>query len=117
MDELYLQLRIKDIIKETPDAFTYRFENKIQYQAGQFLTFLITLHGTEYRRSYSFSSTPGIDEYPAVTIREKENGEISRHILRNWKTGDILTAIQPSGRFTLETSTSPRDIFLLGAGS
>jgi ring-1,2-phenylacetyl-CoA epoxidase subunit PaaE len=117
MDELYLQLRIKEIIRETPDAFTYQFENIIQYQAGQFLTFLITLHGTEYRRSYSFSSTPGIDQYPAVTIREKENGEISRHILRNWKIGDILTVIQPSGRFTLENSTTQRDIFLLGAGS
>lgn len=117
MDELYLQLRIKEIIKETPDAFTYRFENTITYQAGQFLTFLITLHGTEYRRSYSFSSTPGIDEYPAITIREKENGEISRYIFRNWKTGDLLTAIQPSGRFTLETATTPRDIFLFGAGS
>ena len=117
MDDLYLQLRITEIIKETPDAFTYRFENTITYQAGQFLTFLITLHGTEYRRSYSFSSTPGIDPYPAVTIREKENGEISRYILRNWKKGDILTAIQPSGRFTLTTSTTPRDIFLLGAGS
>jgi ring-1,2-phenylacetyl-CoA epoxidase subunit PaaE len=117
MDELYLRLCIKEIIKETPDAFTYRFENTLSYQAGQFLTFLITLHGTEYRRSYSFSSTPGIDEFPAVTIREKENGEISRHIFRHWKTGDIVTAIQPSGRFTLESTDKPRDIFLLGAGS
>src|SRR3954463_10778306 len=111
MNELYLQLQIKDIIRETPDAFTYQFENTIQYQAGQFLTFLITLHGTEYRRSYSFSSTPGIEQYPSVTIREKENGETSRHILRNWKIGDTLAAIQPSGRFTLEHSTTPRDIF------
>jgi ring-1,2-phenylacetyl-CoA epoxidase subunit PaaE len=29
----------------------------------------------------------------------------------------VLTVIQPSGRFTLENSTTPRDIFLLGAGS
>lgn len=119
---MYLQLRITAIVKETPDTFTYRFQpmngEKIDYEAGQFLTFLIELHGIEYRRSYSFSSTPGIDQDLAVTIRRKENGEISRHILDYWKVGDIVTTLQPSGRFTLdEVPSVPFDIFLLGAGS
>lgn len=122
MDELYIHLRIREIIPETADAFTYRLETiggqPLEYQAGQFITFLIYLHGTEYRRSYSFSSTPGIDPYPSVTIREKQNGEISRHILHHWKTGDQITALLPSGRFTLPGyATTPRDIFLFGAGS
>ncbi|PSL22610.1 iron-sulfur cluster-binding domain-containing protein [Chitinophaga ginsengisoli] len=122
MDELYIHLRIREVIAETQDAFTYRLETidgrPLAYQAGQFITFLIYLHGTEYRRSYSFSSAPGIDPYPSVTIREKQNGEISRHILHYWKAGDQVTALLPSGRFTLPGHTSsPRDIFLLGAGS
>lgn len=122
MDPLHIQLVIRDIIRETTDTFTYRFSTKnkqpLIYQAGQFLTFLVNLHGTEYRRSYSFSSSPGIDPLPAVTIRRKENGEISRHILRNWQVGDEVTVLQPSGRFTLDKpATQPRDIFLLGAGS
>lgn len=122
MDELYVNLRIREVVKETTDTFTYRLETvdgqPLDYQAGQFITFLIYLHGTEYRRSYSFSSAPGIDAYPSVTVREKQNGEISRHILRNWKAGDQLTALLPSGRFTLPGySTIPRDIFLFGAGS
>ncbi|PWV54248.1 ferredoxin--NADP reductase [Chitinophaga sp. S165] len=122
MDELYIHLRIREIIAETADAFTYRLETidgqPLEYQAGQFITFLIYLHGTEYRRSYSFSSTPGIDPYPSVTIREKQNGEISRHILHHWKAGDEITALLPSGRFTLPGhATTPRDIFLFGAGS
>jgi ring-1,2-phenylacetyl-CoA epoxidase subunit PaaE len=120
MNELYLRLRIKEIIREAKDAFTYVLEGEtpFTYLPGQFLTLLITLHGTEYRRSYSFSSTPGIDPFPAITVREKENGEISRHILRNWKQGDIITALQPSGRFTLNDQPHhKRDIFLFGAGS
>jgi ring-1,2-phenylacetyl-CoA epoxidase subunit PaaE len=122
MDELYIHLRIREVISETQDAFTYRLETidgrPLEYQAGQFITFLIDLHGTEYRRSYSFSSTPGIDPYPSVTIREKQNGEISRHILHHWRAGDQVTALLPSGRFTLPGhTTTPRDIFLLGAGS
>ena len=122
MPDLYLRLRITEIIKETPDAFTYRLENTrpepVIYQAGQFLTFLIELHGTTYRRSYSLSSTPGIDPFLSVTIREKENGEISRYILRHWQKGDVITSLLPSGRFTLNTlGPGPRDIFLLAAGS
>lgn len=119
---LYLHLRITDIIRETPDTYTYRLENTapapVIYEAGQFLTFLIELPGATYRRSYSFSSTPGIDPYLSVTIREKENGEISRYILRHWRKGDIVTALPPSGRFTLHhISPHPRNIFLMAAGS
>lgn len=122
MSALYLQLRIKAVIRETEDTFTYQLENTtpdpVIYQAGQFLTFVIQLHGTEYRRSYSLSSTPGIDADLAVTVRKKENGEISRHILRHWQPGDIVTSLPPSGRFTLGTpATTPRDILLMAAGS
>ncbi|MBO9729184.1 MAG: iron-sulfur cluster-binding domain-containing protein [Chitinophaga sp.] len=119
---MYFQLRITDIIRETPGTFTYKLENTtpapVEYLAGQFLTFLITLHNKEYRRSYSFSSTPGIDPFMSVTIREKENGEISRHLIHTWKKGDIVTALEPSGRFTYgDPVAAKRDIFLLAAGS
>lgn len=122
MRDLYIQLRITRIIQETPDAFTYQFESAdgkpVKYQAGQFLTFLIPLHGTEYRRSYSLCSTPGIDDMPAVTVKRMTNGEISRHILRNWKVGDAVTSLLPSGRFTLDVAPQlQRDIVMLGAGS
>jgi len=119
---MYFQLRIADIIRETPGTYTYKLENitpePLEYLAGQFLTFLITLNNKEYRRSYSFSSTPGVDPYLSVTIREKENGEISRYLIHTWKKGDIITSLEPSGRFTHEkTDTTEKDIFLLAAGS
>ena len=119
---MYFQLRITDIIRETAGTYTYKLENTapvpVAYLAGQFLTFLITLNNKEYRRSYSFSSTPGVDPYLSVTIREKENGEISRHLIRTWKKGDVVTALEPSGRFTYEKTAAPvKDIFLLAAGS
>lgn len=122
MNDLYIQLRITAIIPETPDTFTYQFEEvngkPVIYQAGQFLTFLVTLHGKEIRRSYSLSSTPGIDPYPSVTIKRIMNGEVSRHIIRHWKVGDVITSLLPSGRFTLESMPDiQRDLFLIGAGS
>ncbi len=122
MRDLYIQLRITNIIQETPDTFTYRLEaasgQPVKYQAGQFLTFLVNLHGTEYRRSYSFSSTPGVDPFMSVTIKRIANGEISRHIHRTWRVGDEVTSLLPSGRFTLTGLPGvERDIFFLGAGS
>jgi ring-1,2-phenylacetyl-CoA epoxidase subunit PaaE len=122
MNDLYIQLRITAIIPETPDTFTYRFEavdgKPVLYQAGQFLTFLIVLHGKEIRRSYSLSSTPGIDPHPSVTIKRVTNGEISRHIIRHWQISDIVTSLLPSGRFTLESMPDiKRDLFLIAAGS
>lgn len=119
---MYFQLRITDIIRETPGTYTYKLANispeLISYQPGQFLTFLITLNNKEYRRSYSFSSTPGVDPFMSVTIREKENGEISRHLIRTWKKGDVVTSLEPTGRFTYQPAAAPvKDVFLLAAGS
>ncbi|HVI46244.1 MAG TPA: 2Fe-2S iron-sulfur cluster-binding protein, partial [Chitinophaga sp.] len=36
---------------------------------------------------------------------------------RTWKIGNTITTLEPSGRFLLEPVTTPRDIFLLAAGS
>ncbi len=122
MRDLYITLRITQIIRETPDTYTYRFESadgkSVPYRAGQFLTFLIDLHGTEYRRSYSLSTTPGIDEYLAITVKRVTNGAISRHIIRHWQVGDTVTSLLPSGRFVLDSEPdAARDIIMLGAGS
>ncbi|MDP4217977.1 MAG: iron-sulfur cluster-binding domain-containing protein [Bacteroidota bacterium] len=74
------------------------------YRAGQFLTFLLTIHGRELRRSYSFSSAPGIDPWPAITIKRVPNGEASRYLLDHLVPGDRLLTLPPSGRFTLEAA-------------
>ncbi|WP_298711303.1 ferredoxin--NADP reductase [Chitinophaga sp.] len=122
MRDLYISLRITQIVRETPDVWTYRFESTdgktVKYQAGQFLTFLVDLHGTEYRRSYSLCTTPGIDDHLAVTVKRVANGAISRHIIRHWQVGDIVTSLLPSGRFVLDSEPqAQRDVVLLGAGS
>jgi ring-1,2-phenylacetyl-CoA epoxidase subunit PaaE len=118
----HLSLRIRKIIPQTPEAATFEFETTngtpLSYRPGQFLTLLVTLNGRELRRSYSFSSTPGIDPYPAVTIKRVANGEVSRYLLTHWREGDQVTALPPAGRFTLDPAPeTPRDVFLIGAGS
>ncbi|MEO6686998.1 MAG: ferredoxin--NADP reductase [Dyadobacter sp.] len=115
-------LRVRQIIVESNDIKTFVFERidggKLQYEAGQFLTFLINMHGHEIRRSYSMSSAPETDEFPAITVKRIANGEISRFWIDFVHEGDIFTVLPASGRFTLEPSDNlPRDIILIGAGS
>jgi ring-1,2-phenylacetyl-CoA epoxidase subunit PaaE len=117
-------LRVVAIHPEAFDTKTILLErtdgHPLPYQAGQFLTLLFQFHGHEIRRSYSFSTTPGVDALPAITVKRIPNGEISRYLLDHLQPGDVLTTLPPAGRFTLEpaqpASTAP-NLFFIAAGS
>lgn len=122
MPESLLRLRITDVIEETTEAASFILEsvtgNPVSYKAGQFLTFIFFIHSREVRRSYSISSTPGIDDFLQVTVKRIDNGEISRLLLNHYKKGDELTALPPSGMFVNEKpAEQSRDLFFIAAGS
>lgn len=116
----HLQLRIKNIRQETNSSKSYFIEEaggkKIEYKAGQFFTLLVNLHDREVRRSYSISSAPGVDKDIYFTIKRIENGELSRYLFDHLKTGDILTSLPPTGRFTIDEPESKLAVFI-SAGS
>ena len=78
MPDTNIYLKVKQIIVEQYNVKTFVFErtdgSPVIYRAGQFLTFLIDMHGHEVRRSYSMSSAPGVDEHPAITVKRVPNG-------------------------------------------
>lgn len=115
-----LQLRVEAIKWETPDTATFYLGQpsgkKINYTAGQFITLVFTHHNEEIRRSYSLSSSPD-EELLAITVKRIINGEISRFMLTKVKVGDIINAVEPSGRFTVSDFDQPKDIFLFAGGS
>ena len=115
-----LQLRITKIVAETKDTKSFYLQpidkTPIDYKAGQFLTLLIRHNQKEVRRSYSLGSTPFVDEQLFITVKRKVNGEISRHLLDHFKEGDKLTALPPSGRFTIHEPLSTT-YFFIAAGS
>ncbi|OJY99853.1 MAG: hypothetical protein BGP13_08985 [Sphingobacteriales bacterium 40-81] len=120
--EKILQLRIIDIIPETTEAYSFVLEdiegNDIHYKAGQFLTLIFIINNREVRRSYSISSTPGVNEKLQISVKRVHNGEISRHLIDHYSVGDIVEAIAPSGMFVLnEGSYENKDVILLAAGS
>jgi ring-1,2-phenylacetyl-CoA epoxidase subunit PaaE len=117
-----LSLKVSHIIRETPAAITLILHSEagklITYQPGQFLTLIFNFKGREIRRSFSLSSTPGIDADLAITIKRIPNGEISTYIYNHVKEGDTLMALPPAGRFILKSNKEfRRNIFMIAAGS
>ncbi|GAB3892231.1 ferredoxin--NADP reductase [Spirosoma agri] len=118
MTDDLLKLRIVRIHTETSDTKSYFLESvdrkPVRHRAGQFLTLLLQHNGHEVRRSYSLSSAG--TEPLRLTIKRVQNGEISRYLHDTLRVGDVLTSLQPAGRFTLDENL-PGDLVLLGAGS
>lgn len=117
-----LQWKVIQVIPETPDAKTYVLEEAngkpVTWDAGQSLTFLFSHLGHEIRRSYSICTTQGIDKHIAITVKKKENGEISRHILRTWQPGTFVNSLPPAGRFIIDTDPAQkRQLWFIAAGS
>jgi ring-1,2-phenylacetyl-CoA epoxidase subunit PaaE len=120
MDQL--QLRVNRVRPENKDAATIVLQRSdgqpLLYEAGQFLTLLFFRNGQEMRRSYSLSSTPGIDDFASITIKRIPNGEVSRWLLDSVQTGDQFISLRPAGRFTVTThSNASRQFFFIAAGS
>ena len=115
-----LRLKVEAIKWELPDTATFYLKEvsgqKIAYKAGQFITLVFNHHAEEIRRSYSLSSSPD-EELLSITIKRISNGEISRFMLTKVAVGDILTAVEPAGRFTLADTSAEKDILLFAAGS
>ncbi|MDB5118866.1 MAG: ferredoxin [Sphingobacteriales bacterium] len=120
MEEDLLKFRIVAIKQETAKAKTYELdpvdESIIDFQPGQFLTFIIHTEKQDVRRSYSIVSLPG--EALKITVKKVDNGLISRYILRNWQIGTIVNSLPPAGRFIIRPQQEiERDIFCFAAGS
>jgi ring-1,2-phenylacetyl-CoA epoxidase subunit PaaE len=114
-----ITFKVDKIVNETEFSKTFYLKStgeKITYKAGQFLTFILNLYSKDIRRSYSFGSTPGVDDDLFITVKRIENGAVSRYFFEHIKEGDSLISLPPSGRFTIE-ERNESVYFFIAAGS
>lgn len=116
-----IQLRIIEMTFCPGETLIISFEPldglKPTYLAGQFLTLVFNVNGKELRRSYSLCSSPDVDEPLSIAIKRVENGEISRILHHKTAVGDVLTAVEPNGRFSyVPEPRLKRTVFLFAAG-
>jgi ferredoxin-NADP reductase len=114
------QLRIVAKTWETPDTATFTLQPAdglpFHYKPGQYLSLVFENISGEKRRAYSFCTCPGVDKFPAITVKRIPNGEFSNWLLYHTKPGDLLTAADANGRFLLPEK-QPDTIFYIVAGS
>lgn len=115
------KFEIAQIIHQPNDNVTIVFNDLSgsypKPKAGQFLTLSFTFGEREVRRSYSFSSSPYVDERLAITVKRVDNGEISRLLHHKSQVGDVIEVLEPQGLFFYEPDReAERTIFLFAAG-
>lgn len=118
----FYPLKVKEIIRETPEAVSISFEipedlrETFSYKAGQYLTIQTQFKGEEIRRSYSLCSMPGSNEFK-VTVKEVPNGGFSVYANNLLKAGDVLNVHPPEGKFVFEPGSVARNYAAFAAGS
>jgi len=99
------ELRVAEIVPETAEANSVRFEippelrETFAFRAGQHLTLKANIDGEEVRRNYSLCTAPD-DEDWMVTVKRIAGGVFSNWVGDHLKPGDVIDVMPPHGSFT-----------------
>ena len=113
MAEHFHALRVAEVVPETSEANSIRFEippelrDKFAFKAGQHLTLRATLDGEEVRRNYSLCTAPDEQDW-MVTVKRIGGGLFSNWVGDNLKAGDTLDVMPPHGSFTTELAPAQK---------
>lgn len=105
MAEHFHPLRVADVVPETEEAMSIRFEvpyelqEAFRFKAGQHLTLRAEINGEDVRRNYSLCAAPFENDL-MVTVKRIAGGIFSNWVADNLKVGDVLDVMTPHGSFT-----------------
>jgi len=111
MAEHFHALRVAEIVPETSEANSIRFEipaelrERFAFRAGQHLTLRATINGEEVRRNYSLCTHPADGDW-MVTVKRIGGGLFSNWVGDTLKAGDTVDVMPPHGSFTCEFDVS-----------
>jgi len=118
----YHELEVLRIVEETHDARSVvlaipeALRELYTYEAGQFLTFRITVDDHPLVRCYSLASCPETESEHKVTVKRVEEGRASNWFHDVLKVGDRLQVMKPAGNFCLADRGTPIVLFAGGSG-
>ncbi len=104
MSHKFYPLKIKEIVKTTPECSLITFDVKdewkgdFQFTQGQHLTLKAQFNGEEIRRTYSLCSSPYDQEWQ-VAVKKVEDGKFSTYANDVLQAGDTVEVMPPIGRF------------------
>ena len=107
MSARFYPLRIAEIVPETAEANSIRFEIPLElrdafaFRAGQHLTLRVEIGGEEVRRNYSLCTAPDEQDW-MVTVKRIGGGIFSNWVGEKLKPGDMIDVMPPHGSFTTD---------------
>jgi ring-1,2-phenylacetyl-CoA epoxidase subunit PaaE len=121
MAEHFHALRVAEVVPETAEANSIRFEippelrERFAFRPGQHLTLRATLNGEEVRRNYSLCTAPDEQDW-MVTVKRIGGGLFSNWVGDQLKAGDTIDVMPPHGSFTTELDVANRRHLVAIAG-
>jgi len=117
-----LELRVSEIIRETPSTKTLRLVSTKgaflpPFQAGQYINLFVEAAGVRTSRPYSISSSPTETGHYDITVRRVEDGFVSDLLLEETDVGDSFTSSGPAGCFVYNPLFHGKDLVFLAGGS
>lgn len=116
-------LKVKKIVKETPDCVSVSFwvpdelKTIFRYEHGQNIAIRKIFDAAEIRRNYSICAAPHENELK-VAIKKVEGGLFSGFANENLKAGDELEVLPPTGKFNTPLHKAQKKSYLaFAAGS
>jgi len=106
MAEHFHALRVAEILPETEDALSIRFDvppelaDAFRFKAGQHLTLKADIAGDEVRRNYSLCVAPD-EGLVKVTVKRIAGGVFSNWVAESLRAGDMVDVMTPHGSFTV----------------
>src|SRR6476469_4829045 len=123
MAEHFHALRVAEVVPETAEANSIRFEipaelrERFVFRAGQHLTLRATIDGEEVRRNYSLCTAPDEQDW-MVTVKRIGGGLFSNWVGDQLKPGDLVDVMPPHGSFTTEFDAArSRHLVAIAGGS
>lgn len=121
MAEHFYKLRVAEIVPETDEANSIRFElpegleEVFRFKAGQHLSVRAEIGGEEVRRNYSLCVAPD-ERQLKVTVKRIAGGVFSNWVGDNLKVGDTLDVMTPHGSFTVDFDPKAKRRYVAFAG-
>lgn len=123
MSAHFHSLRIAEIIAETAEANSIRFEvpadlrESFAFRSGQHVTLKAQIGGQDVRRNYSLCTAPDDQDW-MVTVKRIPGGLFSNWVGDTLKPGDCLEVLPPHGSFTTRfDATARRQLVGIAGGS
>ena len=116
-----LNLRVSDIIEETPSAKTLRLVSDNGYLppflAGQYVALFLEIGDIKTSRPYSVSSPPNQTGFYDITVRRVDGGLVSNYLLDEIGRGDHLQSSGPAGHFYHNPLFQDKNMVCIAGGS